>query len=230
MAKIYTRRTLKDELRRLERQYRNLLTMSDEAYQQAGITLSDNMAAMRTVNQALEYYTKIEKLCENITLTSPSVQYGTPDWFLDRVRLVIPTIDLDVASCLEANLRVKAGSYYTAEMDGLSQNWYGNVFCNPPYGNQTRLFMEKAIKEYKESFMPACIFLVNRTGAKWYRELRRHFSVCELHERVAFHQLPGGTLATAPRYYNDVLLLAHSDTIYARFREVFSDIGDFRLT
>jgi hypothetical protein len=57
-------------------------------------------------------------------------------------------IDLDPASCAEANERVRAKQYFTKDMDGLKQDWTGSVFLNPPgdsRGKGVKLFWKKAV-------------------------------------------------------------------------------------
>ena len=61
-------------------------------------------------------------------------QWYTPIEIIERVKLVFGgTIDLDPASCEEANKTVGALHYFDEQQDGLKQQWFGNVFCNPPY-------------------------------------------------------------------------------------------------
>ena len=53
---------------------------------------------------------------------------------------------LDVCAS-EKNAKVK--NYYTKERDGLSQDWTGHtVWCNPPYGREMPLWIEKCYKHF----------------------------------------------------------------------------------
>ena len=36
-----------------------------------------------------------------------------------------------------------ARKHYTIEEDGLKQEWFGRVWCNPPYGKNTFIWLEK---------------------------------------------------------------------------------------
>lgn len=67
----------------------------------------------------------------------------TPKVYLDAVREVLGGVDLDPASSETANETVQATNYFTEDQDGLSQRWYGNVFCNPPGGKRNNQSLPK---------------------------------------------------------------------------------------
>lgn len=57
----------------------------------------------------------------------------TPAWLLDAIGI---RYDLDVCAPRNPAARsVPADVYYTEDDDGLTQPWYGRVWCNPPYSN-----------------------------------------------------------------------------------------------
>lgn len=39
-----------------------------------------------------------------------------------------------------------ANSHFTIETDGLKQNWFGRVWCNPPYGLEAAKWLNKLVK------------------------------------------------------------------------------------
>ena len=51
-------------------------------------------------------------------------------------------IDLDPASCAEANKIVQAKQFYSQRDDGLKQPWFGRIWLNPPYGRFAPKFVE----------------------------------------------------------------------------------------
>lgn len=63
-----------------------------------------------------------------------SDDYYTPRWVFDALGL---TFDLDVASPPEGPWHTPCEAYYTQADDGLSQDWTGSVFMNPPYSGPT---------------------------------------------------------------------------------------------
>jgi hypothetical protein len=69
-----------------------------------------------------------------INQTSGDVEYFTHSKIVSRVRLVMNGIDLDPASCEEANQQIRANKIFTKDDDGLSQPWYGRVWLNWPFG------------------------------------------------------------------------------------------------
>ena len=66
--------------------------------------------------------------------SSATNEHYTPADVVDRARRVLGAIDLDPASCPEANAAIKASKIFTRDDDGLRQEWAGRVFLNPPGG------------------------------------------------------------------------------------------------
>lgn len=70
-------------------------------------------------------------------LSSNTNEYSTLQWLFDELDCIF---HFDVDVCATKN-NAKCNVFYTKEQDGLLQNWYGNVWCNPPYSKE-----EKACK------------------------------------------------------------------------------------
>ncbi len=58
----------------------------------------------------------------------------TPEWIFDGLGV---EFDLDVASPAEPTSWLPAKHRYTVADDGLTQPWFGLVWCNPPYSAPT---------------------------------------------------------------------------------------------
>lgn len=71
--------------------------------------------------------------------SSATNEHYTPDIVVAPARRVLGGIDLDPASCEEANMRVGAAKIWTLADDGLAQPWHGRVFVNPPGGRVKRI-------------------------------------------------------------------------------------------
>jgi hypothetical protein len=68
--------------------------------------------------------------------------------------------------------------------------------------------------------------LLNRSGASWYRQLKKKVAaVCEVDKRIAFLDATGFPQGL-PRYNNDFLYLGQNVEL---FQEVFKPLGEVRL-
>lgn len=151
------------------------------------------------------------------------VEWYTPPRFIEMAREVMGAIDLDPASNEVAQQWIKATRYFTESDDGLAQKWTGRVWCNPPYGRKVNLWLEKGLTDYSAGHITPAIFLLNRTGAAWYKTLRRQVTaVCEVEKRISFVDATGKPQGS-PRYYNDFLYLGDNPT---RFESLFAAVGD----
>jgi hypothetical protein len=66
--------------------------------------------------------------------SSEANEHYTPACIVEPARATLGGFDLDPASCVEANARVRAEGIFLYEDDGYSQPWWGRVFVNPPGG------------------------------------------------------------------------------------------------
>jgi len=99
------------------------------------------------------------------------IEWFTPKQYIDAVKEVMGDIDLDPASCDEANAIVQAKQYFTKEENGLTQNWFGRVFMNPPYSQGlVSKFANKLIEELTNGNTKEAIVLVNNaTETEWFQ-------------------------------------------------------------
>ena len=101
-----------------------------------------------------------EKRKPHVSYNSGNNEWYTPPDYIELARAVMGSIDLDPASSDKANEVVQAKTYYTAQDDGLSHDWSGNVWMNPPYSSELiTKFTEKLIAELPR--VPQALVLVN---------------------------------------------------------------------
>lgn len=89
-----------------------------------------------------------------------SVDWQTPDEYIEAVRGVLGEIDLDPASSDCAQERIKAKRYFTRADDGLKYSWYGRVFLNSAYDNLPEM-AEKLVCHYQQGDVTEAIFLTH---------------------------------------------------------------------
>jgi ParB family chromosome partitioning protein len=124
-------------------------------------------------------------------LMSESNEWYTPDQYVDAARYLMGGIDLDPASCEQANETVRAEVFYTKDDDGFSQAWSGRVWMNPPYGkedgesNQSR-WTKRLIDSYENGEILSAVFIVNAaTSATWFQRFW-DYPICFVRRRISF--------------------------------------------
>lgn len=118
---------------------------------------------------------------------SDAVEWYTPRQYIEAARRVMGSIDTDPASNDFANKTVKAATYYTAQNSGLDQDWFGNVWLNPPYGGIAAEFIAHLLQQYEDGNVKQAVVLVNAnsTDTQWFQPLFDHF-LCFTNHRIDF--------------------------------------------
>jgi phage N-6-adenine-methyltransferase len=69
--------------------------------------------------------------------------------------------------CADAS-NAKCLRYFSQEQDGLRQRWEGMCFCNPPYGAEISLWVQKAFESSLFGTTVVCL-LPARTDTRWWQ-------------------------------------------------------------
>lgn len=115
----------------------------------------------------------------------------SPEWYTPQeiVRLVIEflgEIDLDPCSNSREMPNVPARTLYTKEDDGLSQEWNGRTYLNPPYGSEIPQWIEKLVASYNSyGVSEALALLPARIDTQWFQPLYA-FPMCNVRGRLQF--------------------------------------------
>lgn len=149
-------------------------------------------------------------------------EWYTPTEIVERVRAVLGKITLDPASDPVPQAWIQAERYFTQADDGLSKEWFGCVFLNPPYNGNSGRWAAKLIDEYRAGRVEQAIMLVNSApGYKWYEDLWTSFLVCCLRDRLRFVKPNGETGGQAKKAQT----LVYFGRGVERFARGFEDIG-----
>jgi phage N-6-adenine-methyltransferase len=150
-------------------------------------------------------------------------EWFTPPEYVEAARSVLGEIDLDPATHPKAQKRIGAKQFFFRADDGLSHEWHGRVWLNPPYGRvEVALFVEKLIYHCQQSDVTAAILLThNYTDTKWFHAAAAASQmICFTRGRIAFEDNAGETCTPAQ---GQSFFYFGAET--TRFVERFHDIG-----
>ena len=125
----------------------------------------------------------------NIHISDDSYEWYTPLDILEAARTVLGGIDLDPASSETAQEAVKATRYFSLADDGLTQEWKGSVWLNPPY-NMPHIenFVGKLMVEYEAGRTTQAIILINNSSdTAYFQRLLSRFPACFTKGRLKFY-------------------------------------------
>lgn len=115
--------------------------------------------------------------------------WATPQEFFDRLDAEFHFV-LDVCATSE---NAKCAAYYTKELDGLAQPWFGTCWMNPPYGRTIGQWMHKAWNESQAGATVVCL-VPARTDTAWWHDYAMAGEIRFIRGRLKF----GGHKNSAP--------------------------------
>lgn len=157
----------------------------------------------------------------HVAYNSGDNEWYTPAEYIALAREVLGTIDLDPASSDMANKVVQAETYYTTETDGLTYDWCGTVWMNPPYASNLIVKFVDKFCDCTDNIDSAIILVNNATETAWFKKLVSVSSaMCFPYERLKFYS-PDGRIAQP---LQGQVLLYFGDNA-KKFTEVFKNKG-----
>lgn len=152
--------------------------------------------------------------------------FYTNQIIIDAARKTLGGIDLDPSSHPIANRVVGATRIFTKFDDGLSREWGGRVWLNPPFSTWAA-WASKVVAEWQSGRIEAmCVLCATRTlTAQYFRKLKdASDAICILDGRIPFW----GDLAGDSPDDGHAVFYFGSDA--AKFHQAFSEIGTVWIT
>lgn len=218
----YTHRQAAERLHVGERSVRDGKLVLDYAPDDMAADVEKGIMAVRAAAEIIRRMGKDRVLVaeyHRLRRQGRTVEWYTPRHILALVEQVLGHIDLDPASNRGEHW-VSAGHHFTVDDDGLSQDWFGRVYLNPPWNAQgsPRAWVAKLVAEFEAGNVSEAICLVPaRTNTDWMGMLAPYPRVY-VRGRVKFSD--GDGEAPFP------VMLGYLGNSTESFADVFSSIGD----
>lgn len=167
-----------------------------QAAQQEVEKMSKGETTPKAATEAIEKATT-EQAVNVVAFSSETNEYYTPSEYIEAARSVMGGIDLDPASHPKAQQTIKAAKYFAEADDGLSQEWIGRVWLNPPYGktgseSNQGLWAQRLIDQHQNGNATEGIVLVRAAvGYDWFEKLWDALPVCFARKRLSFTKSDG---------------------------------------
>ena len=151
-------------------------------------------------------------------------EWITPEQFVESAKKVMGRIDLDPASSETANGTVGAERYYDEEQDGLTQEWSGTVWLNPPRSEESA-FIDKLCESHEEQKIEQAIVMADSaTDAEWFAKLMGIASAVVFYKGQFNYQLKhGDKTVKGPVVKGPAFIYLGENT--DAFLETFSEYG-----
>ena len=145
-----------------------------------------------------------QKLRMGVHYSSNRLDWGTPQDFFDQLDEEFG-FTLDVCAMADT---AKCGRYFSPVEDGLSQEWPGTCWMNPPYGNEIGGWVAKAYQESRNGAVVVCLIPSRTDTAWWHDYIMRAKEIRFVRGRLRFE---GADDASAPFPSAVVVLAADSE-------------------
>jgi len=120
--------------------------------------------------------------------SSNTPEYETPDDLFERLDAIF---DFDLDPCASDD-NFKCPNYFTKEDDGLKKPWFGNVFVNPPYGQEIGKWVERSYYQAvtNPDVKTVVMLIPSRTDTKyWHDYVMRSHLIYFIRGRLKFSNM-----------------------------------------
>jgi len=150
-------------------------------------------------------------------------EWYTPAIYIKAARLVLGGIDLDPASSDIANATVGAERIFTAENDGLAQEWpIGRIWCNPPYSKGLIEPFATRLAQAARDGSQVIVLVNNATETAWFQIIAAACSaICFPKSRIKFLDQQGN--ANGAPLQGQAIIYCGPDV--SSFAEAFAPFG-----
>jgi|GEM_PF-173595 len=153
----------------------------------------------------------------SVHFLSESSEWTTPQKIIKLTKKLLGIIDLDPCSNPDFP-NVPAKTHFTKEDDGLSKEWHGKIYMNPPYGQEIKNWINHLCEQFEKGNTQEAIALTpSRTDTEWYRKMKTYCR-CFIWGRLKFGD--SGNPAPFPS------MVVYFGKNLKGFIRIFSDIGD----
>ena len=122
-----------------------------------------------------------------VMMSSATDMWETPQWLFDKLNEKYH-FETDVCATAE---NAKCATYYTPDQDGLTQEWRGVCWMNPPYGRDIGKWMRKAYDSAQAGATVVCL-VPARTDTAWWHDYAMHGKIEFLRGRLKLGQAVHG--------------------------------------
>ena len=124
----------------------------------------------------------MKKETRKTLFSSASTEWETPRWLFVALNNIFRFI-IDPAA---TDKNAKCPVYFTRKDDGLSKEWDGTTYLNPPYGRGIYNWMKKAKEEAEKHGVVVVCLIPARTGTAWFQDHCVHGRMFFMRGRLRF--------------------------------------------
>ncbi|MCC5618110.1 hypothetical protein LC605_24095 [Nostoc sp. CHAB 5836] len=157
------------------------------------------------------------------TPAKESDKWYTPPKIEDLVTQVLEGIDLD--PCADEGKHIAAARHYTASDDGLSQEWHGRVFMNPPYSCPGKWVAKLQAEIEAGRVMEAIALVPAATDTNWLSPVIESQPICFWKGRIKFLDTSYQPKQSARQSH----CLVYWGTNGQKFKQVFDEVGVVKM-